>query len=108
MSLVDLKTPAELGYRFPAEWEKHAGTWLSYPHNEASWPGKIHTIFPFYHEFIRNLAKGEMVNINVISREMHDHVEEALNSVWCKYGTISPCICCRQMMPGAVIMVLPL
>ena len=66
MSISDLHTPAELGYRFPAEWEKHAGTWLSYPHNEASWPGKIHTIFPFYHEFIRNLAKGEMVNINVI------------------------------------------
>jgi agmatine deiminase len=80
MNISDFHTPAELGYRFPAEWEKHAGTWLSYPHNEASWPGKIHTIFPFYHEFIRNVAKGEMVNINVLSKEMHDHVDEALKA----------------------------
>jgi agmatine deiminase len=80
MSISDLQTPAELGYRFPAEWEQHAGTWLSYPHNEASWPGKIHTIFPFYHEFIRNVAKGERVNINVISEEMHANVEGALNA----------------------------
>ena len=85
MSISDLHTPAELGYRFPAEWEKHAGTWLSYPHNEASWPGKIHTIFPFYHEFIRNLAKGEMVNINVISQVMQNQVEEALNAFGVTY-----------------------
>jgi agmatine deiminase len=70
--------PAELGYRFPAEWEKHSATWLSYPHNEASWPGKIHTIFPYYHEFIRHLAKGERVNINVTGNEMRNTVAKAL------------------------------
>jgi agmatine deiminase len=80
MNISDLHTPAELGYWFPAEWEAHAGTWLSYPHNEASWPGKIHTIFPFYNEFIRNLAKGEMVNINVISKEMQVRVDEDLRN----------------------------
>jgi len=71
-------TPSELGYRFPAEWEKHASTWLSYPHNEASWPGKIHTIFPYYHQFIKVLASGEMVNINVMDEFMEKHVNEAL------------------------------
>ncbi len=25
----------------PAEWEPHRGTWLSWPHKEASWPGKF-------------------------------------------------------------------
>jgi len=67
-----------MGYRFPAEWEKHRATWLSYPHNETSWPGKIHTIFPFYHEFIRNLAQGEQVNINVTGPEMRSSVELSL------------------------------
>lgn len=71
-------TPAAMGYRFPAEWEKHAGTWLSYPHNEASWPGKIHTIFPSYHGFIRHLATGERVNINVTGPEMQENVERSL------------------------------
>jgi agmatine deiminase len=71
-------TPRELGYHFPAEWEKHKATWLSYPHNEASWPGKIHTIFPYYHHFIRELAKGELVNINVTNAAMHDKVNRSL------------------------------
>lgn len=71
-------TPRELGYKFPAEWTKHTATWLSYPHNEASWPGKIHTIFPFYHNFIREVAKGEAVHINVTDTAMADAVTKAL------------------------------
>lgn len=71
-------TPRELGYRFPAEWEKHTSTWLSYPHNETSWPGKIHTIFPYYHQFIKELAKGELVNINVVDESMYNHVWQEL------------------------------
>jgi agmatine deiminase len=71
-------TPSQQGYRFPAEWEKHAATWLSYPHNEASWPGKIHTIFPFYHRFIKELATGERVNINVTDEKMKSRVMTAL------------------------------
>jgi len=78
MIMPDKNIPAELGYRFPAEWEKHAGTWLSYPHNEASWPGKIHTIFPFYHQFISYLAKEERVNISVTGPEMQERVNLAL------------------------------
>jgi len=27
------KTPRELGYRMPAEWEPHSATWLAWPHN---------------------------------------------------------------------------
>ena len=60
-----MKTPKDLGFYFPAEWHKHEGTWLSYPHNENSWPGKIDTIFPSYHKFIAELSKSEIVNINV-------------------------------------------
>jgi agmatine deiminase len=78
MTIAGTGTPRELGYSFPAEWENHKATWLSYPHNEASWPGKIHTIFPRYHQFIRELAKGELVNINVTDREMQERVFNAL------------------------------
>lgn len=71
-------TPKALGYRFPAEWEHHASTWLSYPHNKLSWPGKIHTIFPYYNQFVKELAKGEKVNINVTDKVMQEQVREAL------------------------------
>lgn len=63
-------TPKELGYHFPAEWEKHTATWLSWPHKEASWPGKIETIYPFYAQFIKEIAKGEKVCINVNNEKM--------------------------------------
>jgi len=71
-------TPRELGYHFPAEWEPHAATWLSYPHNETSWPGKIHTIFPYYHGFIKALAKSETVNINVPDEAMQHSIFKSL------------------------------
>jgi agmatine deiminase len=61
----ELKTPKELGYYFPAEFAAHAATWLSWPHKEASWPGKIHAIYPSYTKFIKELTDGEKVCINV-------------------------------------------
>lgn len=64
------KTPKELGYRFPAEFETHDATWLSWPHKEASWPGKIKAIYPVYAQFIKLLAEVEQVNINVIDESM--------------------------------------
>lgn len=64
------KTPKELGYYFPAEFHPHVATWLSWPHKEASWPGKIHTIFPYYCRFIKELIKGERVCINVNDEAM--------------------------------------
>jgi agmatine deiminase len=78
MVIADTATPREMGYSFPAEWEKHKATWLSYPHNETSWPGKIHTIFPYYHQFIKELARGELVNINVTDLDMHERVNRVL------------------------------
>ena len=62
----------------PAEWEKHEATWLSYPHNEDSWPGKIESIFPSYHLFIKTLTEVETVHINVQDSDMEHHVANAL------------------------------
>ncbi|MDF2384248.1 agmatine deiminase family protein [Nostoc ellipsosporum NOK] len=58
-------TPRELGYYFPAEFAPHVATWLSWPHKEASWPGKIDAIYPAYAQFIKELTAGELVRINV-------------------------------------------
>ena len=62
--------PKDEGYYFPAEFHKHTATWLSWPHKEASWPGKIETIFPVYAAFVKLLAEGENVNINVADEAM--------------------------------------
>ena len=39
-------TPAQLGFRMPAEWEPQDGVWLSWPHKRSSWPGHFRPI-PF-------------------------------------------------------------
>jgi len=58
-------TPAALGYRMPAEWEPHAATWLSWPHNEGSWPGKLAAIPPIFAKMAAALSRGEEVHILV-------------------------------------------
>lgn len=69
-STMDKNTPASQSFHFPAEWAKHTATWLSWPHKEASWPGKIDTIYAPYIEFIKVVTEGELVRINVVNEDM--------------------------------------
>lgn len=71
-------TPAALGYYFPAEFAPHRATWLSWPHKEASWPGKIDSIYPNYSKFVKELARGEQVCINVNDEVMRNFASEWL------------------------------
>ena len=52
------ETPAALGFRMPAEWARHRGTWLSWPHRESSWPGKLETVPPVFAEIVRARSCG--------------------------------------------------
>lgn len=79
--LPDFPTPKQLGYYFPAEFAPHVATWLSWPHKEASWPGKIHTIYPYYAQFIKELTLGEKVCINVNDEAMKTFAVKHLTEV---------------------------
>ena len=58
-------TPAQLGYRMPAEWAPHAATWLSWPRPDGiSFPGRYDEILPTLGEMVRTLARHERVEIN--------------------------------------------
>ncbi len=59
------KTPRELGYLMPAEWEPHEATWLVWPHNPTDWPGKFQSIPWLYAEIVRLLAARERVHLIV-------------------------------------------
>lgn len=73
MNLQSTLTPKILGYHFPAEWEKHEATWLSWPHNMETWPGpRLKDIMPSYMQFIKEVSKGEKVRINVSGQQMKD------------------------------------
>ncbi len=57
------KTPAALGYRWPAEWEPHAATWLAWPHKPETWPGKFEPIPAVWAELVSTLAEFEPVHV---------------------------------------------
>ncbi len=49
----------------PAEWERHAATWIAWPHNPEDWPGKFQPIPWVYCEIVRWLSSVEDVHILV-------------------------------------------
>ena len=59
-------TPAEHGFAFPAEWQRHAGTWISWPRPEGiSFPGFYHRSIEDVVAVIRAIAAYEPVHLNV-------------------------------------------
>ena len=72
-------TPAQLGFRMPAEWETHAGTWLTWPRPDGvSFPDRYFAVPPVYAKFIQPLFQVEQVNINVWDADMENWVGELL------------------------------
>jgi agmatine deiminase len=74
------KTPKELGYHFPAEFDLQEAMWLSWPHKEASWPGKIETIYPVYARFIKLVAEDQLVRINIGNDAMKEKATNFLRA----------------------------
>jgi agmatine deiminase len=59
-------TPADHGFSFPAEWTRHAATWISWPRPEGiSFPGRYQECIDNIVEVIRVIAQYERVNLNV-------------------------------------------
>ncbi len=57
------QTPHQLGFRMPAEWERHEATWIAWPHEKTDWPGKFVPIPWVYGEIVKRLARVERVRI---------------------------------------------
>jgi len=55
-------------YRMPAEWAPHQGTWLSWPHNRATWPGCLAQAQDALAQAVIALAASETVHINVLDQ----------------------------------------
>jgi agmatine deiminase len=62
----------------PAEWEPHRGTWLSWPHKEASWPGKFAPVPAVFARMIGELVAREEVHINVAGPDMESDARDVL------------------------------
>lgn len=79
-----MQTPKELGFYFPAEFAPQRALWLSWPHKEASWPGKLDMVYNPYCEFILQVADHQKVCINVANEAMKAFALSQLKS--CVYA----------------------
>jgi agmatine deiminase len=73
------KSPSQLGFRMPAEWEPHAATWLGWPHELTDWPGKFAPIPWAFAEIVRYLSQVERVYLLVQDAAAEKRVRVILN-----------------------------
>ena len=81
-------TPKSLGFRFPAEWEAHKATWLTYPQNPESWPDNFAKACNEFNLFVKAICNNEMVHINVNDLLTLQTVSKALDKLGCKMENI--------------------
>jgi agmatine deiminase len=80
-------TPAELGYRMPAEWEPHAATWLSWPRREGiSFPESFDRVMPALRAMVAALVENgpsgpDPVCINVCNGAHEAEARAVLNGL---------------------------
>src|SRR5688572_7205494 len=68
------------GLRMPGEWEPHRATWISWPHHEPDWPGKLGPIPWVYAEIARVIAAHEPLEILCHSQDVENAATIALHA----------------------------
>jgi agmatine deiminase len=77
--IESMESPASLGYRMPAEWEKHQATWLSWPKDPGTFPGDILSkVEAAYVEMVEALSVGEEVRVLVNDERAEGRVRSLL------------------------------
>lgn len=74
-----MKSPRELGFRMPAEWEKQAAIWLTWPTNPALWPGHFELLLPQYAAFVAAISQHEPVCLNCATGPLREQALKYLN-----------------------------
>ena len=84
-------TPRALGFRMPAEWERHEATWIAWPHNEDDWPGRFEPIPWVYGEIVRKLAAVERVRILMTSEDATETARSILRKIGAEMAAVEFC-----------------
>src|SRR5256885_787234 len=77
-------TPAQLGYRMPAEWQRHRATWLSWPKDPETWPNRVPQVQEIFLQMMAALTPYESVNLLVDDEETEQSVRAR-----CKFESAS-------------------
>lgn len=82
-------TPFERGFRLAAEFETHETTWLAWPHNPETWPGRLAEVEEIYQQMIEALAPGERISLLVNDDRMRCRVSKRLSRKGIPSGKIT-------------------
>ena len=74
MKITSGKTPRDLGFRMPAEWETHSATWLTWPKDPVTWPDRVPQVQEIYLQMIAALTPHEKVNLLVDDQDTENEV----------------------------------
>jgi len=64
----------------PAEWAPHLATYLVWPHNRDTWPGKFEAIPPVFARMAAAIAEFEPLRLLVGDEDMADKAREAIRA----------------------------
>jgi agmatine deiminase len=73
-------TPRDLRYSMPAEWVPHRATWLSWPHNQETWPAQLERVRESWIQMILALSPREKVSLLVNDDAMRQDVSSRLKT----------------------------
>ena len=74
MDKTQTQIPAALGFRMPAEWRPHESTWLAWPKDPETWPGRVTQVEEIYLQMIAALTEHEFVDLLVDDEESQRNV----------------------------------
>jgi agmatine deiminase len=76
------------GYRMPAEWEPHQATWMTWPHNPDTWPGKFEPVPAQYAAVVAELSRFETVRLLFKDTDAAAHAETLLRKAGARIESV--------------------
>ena len=64
----------------PAEWHPHAATWLTWPKDPETWPGRVPQVEAIYLDMIGALTPHEIVNLLVDDKETERAIRDRVSA----------------------------
>jgi len=83
------KTPKDLGFHMPAEWEKHEAVWFSWPYDKESFPEKVEKVEDAFSEIIKIISQSERVELLVVDEAMKKRAIKKLTERKCDLSAVN-------------------
>ena len=89
MDRTSQKSPAQLGYRMPPEWESHEATWISWPFDDELWEGYLEPVRENVAGLVATVLRFEPVWLNVRDEESEEDARRRLAALGANLARLS-------------------